>query len=214
MCCAKWSMMRSMKFSLNTYKMQFSKRISTVQKSLPMMVSALLLMAFGLSLCLEYAVQWAMKGPLWHGVVLVFVAIGVVWLGQLSLHAFSGRETPKPKEATDAPSAKDEKQNLAFPFDVLAGHHCAVLVSFDSPLPKTYLIPNLAKVVPSTQPDSDLKSGELVEKTVGHLRHKGYPIHVLKPERTPATGYSPFLGNLKRDVVRVHPFDMVFINWN
>jgi len=184
-----------------------------MQKSLPMMVSALLLMAFGVSLCLEYAVQWAMRGPFWHGVLLGLGAIGVVWVGHVALQLFVKGSASQKKEAPPA-SAKNEKQNLAFPFDVLAGQHCAVLVSFDSPLPKTYLIPNLAKVGSHIQPNETVTEIALLEKMVGQLRCKGHPIHVLKPERTPATGYSPFLGNPKRDVVRVHPFDMVFVNWN
>lgn len=214
MCCATWSMIRSMKIRLTRYMSWVCKAFSKVQKSLPMMVSGLLLIAFGMSLCLEYAVQWAMKGPLWHGLLLVVAAVGVVWVGQIALHFFAGAATQQKKEETPPMSGKNEKQNLAFPFDILAGHHCAVLVSFDSPLPKTYLIPNLAQVVPNTQPEGNLTGGAVIEKTVGQLRHKGYPIQVLRPERVPATGYLPFMGNPSHDLIRVHPFDRVFVNWN
>ena len=209
-------MIRGMNTPFQDYKLQLLTRLARIRQSLPLLVTAFFFLAFGLSLCLEYAVQWAMRGPLWHGVVVVIVAVLLVWGGQFLLQLFAlSKRFPKPPEAP--PESKEDKKNLAFPFDVLAGHHCAVLVSFDDRPPKTYLIPNIVRIVPvngaAVEPDAAVTQG-LVEKTVGQLRHKGYPIQVLKPEGKSSGGYSPLMGNPKRDAIRIQPFDMVFVNWN
>ena len=216
MCGCKWSMIRGMNAQFQHYKSQFLTRLTRIRSSLPLMVTALLFLAFGLSLCLEYAVQWAMRGPLWHGAVVVGAAVLLVWGGQFLLQLFAlSKRFSKPPEAS--PQSKEDKQNLAFPFDILAGHHCAVLVSFDDRPPKTYLIPNVVRIVPvngaAVVPEAAVTQG-LVEKTVGQLRHKGYPIQILKPEGKTIGGYSPLMGNPKRDAIRIQPFDMVFVNWN
>jgi hypothetical protein len=202
-----------MKNFLNRYKRRFPQNPLSVKKSLPFVISSFLLFAFGVSLCLEYAVQWAMKGSFWHGLLLIAFAVFFVWSGQILLHLFvkSGPLAPKTEPAVPPKSVKSD---LSFPFDVLAGHHCAVVVGFDSDLPKTYLIPNVGAAKPLVAAESEMTDVAVVEKTVGQLRRKGFPIQVLKPAKPSMNGYSPLLGNPKRDTVRIHPFDMIFVNWN
>ncbi len=213
MCGCEWSMIRRMTSHFQQYKSQLLGRLVRVRQSLPLMVTALLFLAFGLSLCLEYAVQWAMRGPLWHGIVVVLAAVFLVWGGQFLLQLFAlSKRFPKPE--ADAAQPKQDKPPLAFPFDVLAGHHCAVLVSFDDRPPKTYLIPNVLRIIPGGVETATDGTPGLVEKTVGQLRRKGYPIQVLKPEGKVSGGYAPLMGNPKRDAIRIQPFDMVFVNWN
>lgn len=210
-----WSMIRGMRLpSFSTYRARMAESVANLRRSIPLLVTALLFLAFGLSLCLEYAVQWAMKGSLWRGGMLVLVAVVLVWAGQAILHVFAGH---KRAPVAETPPEPKEKQNLNFPFDILAGHHCAVLVSLDVRPPKTYLIPNIVRVLPDKLGDAAPDTADtraLVEKTVGQLRRKGYPIQVLRPEKEVAGGYRPLMGNPKRDAVRIQPFDMVFLNWN
>jgi hypothetical protein len=219
MCCAKWSMMSLMKFLRNTYESLFGQ-IRKIQKSLPMMVSFLLLMAFGLSLCLEYAIQWAMRGSFLRGLFLVLVGVSAVWVGQVFLYflsrtgAHEKKKDTQEKQAKQDSGLKQEKETQVFPFDILAGHHCAVVVGFELHAPKTYLIPNVIGMLPKEAVNGSEIGAGLVEKTVGQLRHKGYPIQILKPVKSSSGGYVPFMGNFKRDKVRVHPFDLVFVNWN
>lgn len=197
------------------YYERVSRYGKQLRQSPSVKLSLLFFSAFLGAFALEYAVRWAMSGPIVRIGALVGVAIvAAIVLQLLFRYAASGFGSPKVTQKNTQPRQKEHTSGSQFPFDVLAGHHCAVIVTVGSLSQKTYLIPNVGKIIGNKEqalPDTDQRH---ITQTVHQLQKKGINLHLLAPEAKPHGWYMPLMGNPSKDAVRVHPFDIVFINWN